>query len=139
MKLYLDSSVVLRVVLSQQPILTEWGSWNVALSSQMLLVEVERTLDRLRLLQPSPSDPIQRRLDALRTIRNNVSLVPLTDSILRRAAAPMTVPVKTLDALHVATAIEANERSSGEPFLFATHDVQQARAATALGLRCIGL
>lgn len=127
------------MVLPQQPILTGWGSWDAASSSQILLVEVERTLDRLRLLQPSLSDPMQRRLDALRTIRNNVSLIPLTDSILRRAAEPMTVPVKTLDALHIATALETNEQSSSGPFVFATHDEQQARAATALGLRCIGL
>jgi hypothetical protein len=50
----------------------------------------------------------------------------------------MATPVKTLDALHLASALLWRERS-GDPLVFATHDPQQARAARALGFDCAGV
>jgi hypothetical protein len=50
----------------------------------------------------------------------------------------MGTVVKTLDALHVATALLLSERR-GLDLTFATHDAQQATAARALGFACVGL
>ncbi len=66
-----------------------------------------------------------------------IDVLELTASILDRAAGPMLTVVKTLDALHLATALVV--RDSGQPVTFVTHDVQQGRAAKSLGLAVIGL
>jgi hypothetical protein len=50
----------------------------------------------------------------------------------------MATPVKTLDALHLASALLWRERRSPD-LIFATHDPQQARAARALGFECVGI
>jgi hypothetical protein len=48
----------------------------------------------------------------------------------------MPTIVKTLDAIHLASALAIRERR-GIDLLFATHDNQQATAARALGFMCI--
>ena len=48
----------------------------------------------------------------------------------------MPTVVKTLDAIHLASAMFLAERSS-EEVVFATHDRQQSLAARALGFRCV--
>ena len=49
----------------------------------------------------------------------------------------MATAVKTLDALHLASALLSQERR-GVALVFATHDAQQATAARALGFECVG-
>ena len=49
----------------------------------------------------------------------------------------MGTVVRTLDAIHLASAIMFRERRA-VPLTFATHDVQQATSARALGFPCIG-
>jgi predicted nucleic acid-binding protein len=58
-------------------------------------------------------------------------------SILRRAGQPLLVPLRALDAIHVATAVVYRERRAPD-LVFATHDRRQARAAAALGFEVIG-
>jgi hypothetical protein len=50
----------------------------------------------------------------------------------------MATVVKTLDALHLASAMLLRERH-GLTLVFATHDPQQARAARGLGFECVGV
>ena len=50
----------------------------------------------------------------------------------------MPTVVKTLDAIHLATALLLAE-PGGEPIVFATHDVGQAIAARALGFTTTGI
>lgn len=63
---------------------------------------------------------------------------PLTRAVLRRAGMPMATAVKTLDAIHLASALLFQERR-GEGLVFVTHDGQQATAARALGFDCLGV
>ena len=53
---YLDSSVVLRVVLGQPGSLREWKAIENGVASALLEVECVRTLDRLRLLEGIAED-----------------------------------------------------------------------------------
>jgi hypothetical protein len=48
----------------------------------------------------------------------------------------MPTVVKTLDAIHLASAAAMRERR-GTDLLFATHDAQQGTAARALGFSCL--
>ena len=66
-----------------------------------------------------------------------MNLSPLTDGIITSASQPLPLVVKSLDAIHVATAVTVLQ---DEPdLIFATHDRQQASAATTLGLKVIGV
>ena len=138
MIVYLDTSTVLRVVLSQAEPLAIWGKWDEACTSELLGVEARRVLDRLRLEGALDDDQVGDFHGALACIERTVDSIRLTRLVLGRAALPMATPVKTLDALHLATALLWRERRSPD-LIFATHDPQQARAARALGFECVGV
>ena len=138
MTVYLDTSVVLRVVLAQAEPLGIWGKWDGACTSELVAVEGRRALDRLRLDGTLDDDQVGDFHDALARIERSIDIVRLTRLVLGRASLPMATPVKTLDALHLATAMLWRERR-GVDMLFATHDPQQARAARALGFACVGI
>jgi len=138
MIVYLDTSIVLRIVLGQGAPLPIWGKWEVAGASELLGLEARRVLDRLRLegsLDDAQVGAFQR---ALTHIERTIDGIRLTRLVLSRAALPMATPVKTLDALHLATALLWRERRNVD-VTFATHDPQQARAARALGFECVGV
>jgi predicted nucleic acid-binding protein len=137
MRVYLDSSVVLRIVLRQEPMLRGWMDWEAAHSSQLLLLEASRALDRARLEGWLPQAELQRRQAALEQLANDLHLLELDGTVLRRAAMPMSTVVRTLDAIHLASALIVEEQFGERP-VFATHDRQQGLAAQALGFQLLG-
>ncbi|MGH7788694.1 MAG: PIN domain-containing protein [Candidatus Binatia bacterium] len=138
MILYLDTSTVLRVLPDQRPPLAGWGNWQAAYSSQLLGVEARRALDRLRLAGALDDAGVADAVGELGRIERTLGMVRLTRRILDRAAQPMATAVRTLDALHLASALALRERTPGD-LLFATHDRRQALAARALGFTCVGV
>jgi predicted nucleic acid-binding protein len=134
---YLDASVVLRVLLRQPKRLVGWGHWEAAYSSELLGVEARRVIDRLRLQAALDDDELADAHHDLSRIERAVGAIPLTRPVLHRAALPMPTVVKTLDAIHLASALLVRERRA-PTLTFATHDPQQARAARALGFECTG-
>jgi predicted nucleic acid-binding protein len=135
---YLDTSILLRVLLGQQPMLTAWGSWERAYSSELAGVETRRVIDRLRLDGALDDDGVVVAQEQLAHLEAGIGRINLTRVVLRRASLPMATAVKTLDALHLASALLFQERRAVS-LVFATHDVQQATAARALGFTCIGV
>lgn len=138
MTVYLDTSTVLRVLLGQADPLAIWGKWDEACASELLGVEARRALDRLRLEGALDDDQVGEFHGALARIERTVDGIRVSRLVLGRAALPMATPVKTLDALHLASALLWRERRSPD-LVFATHDPQQARAARALGFKCVGV
>jgi len=134
---YLDSSIVLRVLLRQREVLGRWGRWEGAYSSEILGVEVRRVIDRLRLDSTLEDQEVASAHEELRRIERGITRIALTRTVLRRAALPMATSVKTLDAIHLASALILQERRSLS-VVFATHDTQQSTAARALGFECAG-
>lgn len=61
-----------------------------------------------------------------------VSLVEMAPGVLERARAPFPTPVRTLDALHLSTALYL--RQHGQEVRLASYDRRMCEAATALGL-----
>ena len=49
MKIYLDTSVILRYLLNQKPLIEGWGMWDEVWTSELMGLEARRTFDRLRL------------------------------------------------------------------------------------------
>lgn len=61
-----------------------------------------------------------------------------TTPVLRRASQPMAVPLGTLDAIHLATALLWRE-TRGLDLVVTTHDRALATAARSHGLRTLGV
>jgi predicted nucleic acid-binding protein len=136
MKAYLDSSVVLRVVLGERNRLREWSRITIAISSEIVRVECLRVLDRLRVAGKMGDRELARRRASTLELLEGFDLVRLNRAVLDRAAEPFPTLIRTLDAVHVASALLARERFRA--LRFATHDGDLGTAALALGLRVIG-
>jgi predicted nucleic acid-binding protein len=129
---YVDSSVLLRVILGESERLVSWDRIDFAVSSGLIRVECLRTIDRARIqLRLTDDEASSRRADLLAAI-DGISLIPITAPILDRAGEPFPTLIGTLDALHLASALLVREQYDG--LLFATHDHALAMAARAMGL-----
>jgi predicted nucleic acid-binding protein len=137
MKVYLDTSVVLRVVFRQAGALATWGQWTTAYSSCLWLTEALRAVDRARLNGNVNDTQVSQLRTDIDLIRDHVHLIPLSDHILSRAGEALPTVVGTLDAIHLATALHVREAVGLDAFL--THDTQLAIAATATGLPVQGV
>ena len=70
--------------------------------------------------------------DAATALLGRIALLELTPSVLSRALAPFPLPLRTLDALHVAS-IEYL-RGQAQTIELATYDRRMTDAARALGI-----
>jgi predicted nucleic acid-binding protein len=134
---YLDTSALLRLVLRESGALEQLRDAEALVSSELLVVESLRTIDRLRLQGTVSVEDATRRRAIVEEWLDAVDLVLLQPPILSRASDPLPVPLGTLDALHLATALVWRERM-GRPVVMATHDASLALAARAFGLEVLG-
>ncbi|MCY4661456.1 MAG: type II toxin-antitoxin system VapC family toxin [Acidobacteria bacterium] len=132
MTVYLDTSVVLRALLDTEDAVPGWGGWDRAYTSELMGVEARRVFDRLRLERALDDHALAAAHGALAATERAVGLIRLTRVVLRRAGLPLPTSVKTLDAIHLASALLlAEQRENG--LAFGTCDRRQATAARALG------
>ena len=135
---YLDSSVLLRVVLGQKNRLEQWQTIETGVASALVEVECLRTLDRLRLAEGIPENDLVSRREAIYRLLESLEVIEPTRLVLHRAAQPLPTTLGTLDAIHLATAALWQE-TRGHDLVMATHDRSLALAARACGLRAIGV
>ena len=135
MTTYVDASVLLRIVLGEKEPLATWDEL-VPVSSELVRVECLRTIERYRVAQAFGDEVVAQRRKAVLRSLDTFRLVQPTRTVLERAADPFPVHVTTLDAIHLATALEV--RSEIDDLDFATHDSKLAEAATALGFDVVG-
>ena len=131
MNVYLDTSVVLRILFRERNPVRIWGKWDRAFSSTLWRTEAYRAVDRLRLAGDLSDRDVSDLAVQIETVNQTLALIPLTESILRRASEPFPTVVGTLDAIHLSTALAIREMQSID--LLLTHDEQMAIAARALG------
>jgi predicted nucleic acid-binding protein len=136
LKVYLDSSVILRVVLGEPSTLREWSRITQAVTSEIAQVECLRTLDRLRIAGAVKDRELARRRATTLELFGGIQTVRLNRAVLSKASEPFPTLVRTLDAIHVASALLVQPRMSA--LRFATHDGDLATAAIAVGLPVIG-
>jgi uncharacterized protein len=135
MRVYVDSSVLLRVALGEDDALPEWGQIREPISSELIRIECLRTLDRAR-LQGRLDEPVLARVRAdVLEIIDTFALIRLDDRIKARAAEPFPTSIRTLDALHLASALAMRAAAAG--LSMATHDRELAIAAESLGFKVI--
>ncbi len=138
MMAYIDSSVLLRIILGQPHRLKEWNSIERGVASALAEVECLRTLDRLRLAYGIVDKEIAVRRETIFRLLEAMEIVELNRPILARAAEPFPTSLGTLDAIHLATALLWREQTAVD-LLMATHDGSLRTAALACGLQVIGL
>jgi predicted nucleic acid-binding protein len=122
--IYLDASVALAHVLAEDRVPSE-ALWEEALAASRLLQYEVWTRVHARRLERSHGDEVRALLE-------RVALVELNPVVLARALDPFPVPVRTLDALHLAT-VEFL-RASGQRIELASYDDRLLVAARALGI-----
>ncbi len=121
--IYLDTSVALAHLLSEDRRAPErlWAESLVA--SRLLEYEIWNRLHRL--------GAAQSHGEAARDLLARVAFVELAPEVLARALEAFPQPVRTLDALHLASADFL--RAAGAKVEIATYDDRLRRAAEALG------
>jgi len=134
---YLDSSVLLRLVLGQKGKIKEWRAVREGVASALVEVECLRTLDRLRLRGLISDNELSRRRVAVYRLLDEIEVVEPARPIQAPAPLPRPTPIGTLDAIHLATAMLWRESSSAD-LVFATHDSALGVAARASGFRVVG-
>ena len=131
MNVYVDSSVLLRVVFGEPDALTEWSRITSPTCSEVIRIESLRTIDRARIQRRLDDAEVARlRADLMRSIEA-FTLIGLNDAVKARAGEPFPTTVGTLDAIHLSSALLAREQV--EDLRLATHDQELEIAARSLG------
>ena len=132
MNVYLDSTVVLRQMLGSGDSWEGWGKWEKAYASMLLRTECNQAVNRLR-AEGKINDVRRARLGSwIETVCSCVTLVPVTESILRRAGEPLPTDSGVLRSIHLATLLEL-QAAHGVNCAVATDDDMLLRAAECLG------
>ena len=137
MTVYLDTSVVLRVLFHEPNPVKIWGKWDKAYSSSLWRVEALRTVDRLRLSGDLSDKDVADLAREIRLVQETLWIYPLDDSVLQRASESFPTAMGTLDALHLSTALAI--RGFDKLDLFLTHDSRLGTAARSVGFDVLGI
>jgi uncharacterized protein len=119
---YLDSSAYVKLPLQeaeQAALLEELDKWDGYVSTALLGVEAIRACERYG---------EEYAADA-RSFLMDMSLLPLEDAVLTEAAAIEPVMLRSLDAVHLATALSVRD----EIGVFITYDRRLGKAAAGQG------
>ena len=123
--LYLDSSAIVKLVAPEPEtvsLVRALRSDPDAISSALARVEVTRALMR--------AGATSERVSRASAILERIALVPIDADILARAADPHPPDLRTLDAIHLATALLLRQDITG----VVTYDERLAGAAAAADL-----
>jgi len=122
--IYLDTSVALAQLLAEDPT-PPAGLWAEPLVSSRLLQYELWTRVHARGLGRSHGEDVRQLL-------GRIALLELIPPVLARALEPFPLPVRTLDALHLASAEFL--RQQGQDVRLVTYDERMVEVARRLGL-----
>lgn len=135
---YLDSSVVLRHILLADPAIHHAFACDRVVTSELLEIECRRVLQRYRLNGELDDDRLVQAVERLQAVLAGVWILALSPAVKTRAMGSYPVVVKTLDALHLASAQTFAEyhlrRETEEQLLMFSYDASLNRCARALNL-----
>lgn len=123
--LYLDTSALVKIVVEEP----ETAALRTALSSAGPVRRCSSALTRTELVRAA-SRHGEREAAAARSVLDGLVLVTITTDLLDAAAALTPVTLRSLDAVHVATALELG----AELVSVVTYDDRMAEAARHHGL-----
>ena len=134
MKTYVDSSVVLRHILNDDPALREMAPSAEVGSSDLIAIECQRVLQRERMTGRLDDRQYSEAAVLLEDILDRLTLIEIGPAVKRRATGPFPTVIGTLDAIHLASAILWQETDAVADFRILTYDKQLALCARSLGL-----
>ena len=105
MNVYVDSSVLLRIVLNERGALREWRRIDRPLASELIRLECRRTIDRARIRERLSDQAVAQQRAAVLGLLDAFDILPLDTVVLERAAEPFPTLLSSLDAIHLATAL----------------------------------
>jgi predicted nucleic acid-binding protein len=123
--LYLDSSAILKVAVPEpesKALFKLLGDWPLRVSSELARTEVSRALRRVGATAPQ----FRRGQNAL----DRIGLMPIDTRILHDAALLKPVALRSLDAIHLATALSLGSGMAA----IVTYDARLSAAAVAANL-----
>lgn len=129
---YADASALVKTLLKEKEsaALRAYLEGADVVSCDLVLAEIPRALHRAASEGRSPS--LDSLLDRARELVDELALQPLDSSLLAGAGALAEPALRTLDAIHVASAASLHPIDA-----FVTYDERQAAAARLVGLRTV--
>ncbi len=124
--LYLDSSAIVKLIVPEpetKALRELLRSWPDRASSVIARIEVERVARRIG------GGTVRRA----RTVLSRMALVELDDQVVRAASAIQPTELRTLDAIHLATALSLGEDLGA----MCAYDARLADAAAAAGAEVV--
>jgi uncharacterized protein len=136
MNCYAESSAILAWLLGEaagEIVRTTLAGVEEVLTSDLTLVECDRALIRAQMTHDIPAKEIARRRRVFEAAAAHWLLLRISPAIIERARQPFPGdPVRSLDAVHLATALAAAQASDDLAVL--SLDGRVRRSARALGL-----
>jgi len=120
--IYVDTSVVLAHLLAEDKVPPEKMWAEILVSSRLLEYE---TWNRIHALDLGKS-----HADTVRQAIGRIGLLELVSPVLVRVLEPFPIPLRTLDALHLATIVFLQEH--GQDTKLASYDERMLKAARKL-------
>jgi predicted nucleic acid-binding protein len=120
--LYLDSSAILKIVVPEpesKSLPKPLGDWPIRISSELARTKVLRALRRVNVT----ATEFRRGQKTL----ERIGMVPVDSRVLNEAALLKPTILRSLDAIHLATAISLRHELGG----VVTYDVRLSAAASA--------
>lgn len=138
MKIYAESSAILAWLLGEavgEAARNHLAGAELVFTSVLTFVECERALIRARTLEEVPETELADRRRILAKASTHWYRVPLHDEILERAKRSFPVePVRTLDAIHLASALVARSAVPDVAFLTLDRRIREASLASGFGV-----
>lgn len=130
---FLDSSSVLEYILEGSTSLDPTWALERVFCSELLGIECRRAIFRDKMRGKLDDGAVLDAFDRFSEVWERTETLELTPTIKQRAAESFPFHVKTLDALHLATALTV-KAELGEQVVVFSHDLGLNRCAKALGL-----
>ncbi len=130
---YLDTSALVKLVRREPetPSLVLFMQGAEWVSSELTLVELPRAVRRAAAFDSSLA--LAALLDRANDVLAAIALVPVTTALLQAAGAVPEPRLRSLDAVHVASALDIAPITPLDGFI--SYDLRQAAAARLCGLR----
>jgi predicted nucleic acid-binding protein len=123
--LYLDSSAIVKLVLPEpetEALFRLLGGYPERVTSALARVEVLRAVSRV-----GEDEPVLRRAEE---VLDRLGLIRIDTKVLKAAARLEPRNLRSLDAIHLATALSLGDQLAG----IAAYDIRLAEAAEAGGI-----
>jgi predicted nucleic acid-binding protein len=129
---YADSSALVKIVREEPETaaLRSFAEDADVVSCELVLAELPRAIRRAA--SQDPQLPLERLIEQAGDVLEAIGLIPVDRPLLLSAGALAEPGLRTLDAIHVAAAVETSPLDA-----FITYDERQAAAARLAGLRTV--